>query len=143
MSETTPTPENEQPVAPEIAEAVTDAEQDAVLASVSESASPEIATPEIVSRETHEVQIRRAPKFSVFLVLGMIVGLTIATILTYSYPEVLGKTTWTQVFGFMFLPAVAIGGALGSVLALIVDRRSRAAKRIKHASAEHVEIRED
>lgn len=97
----------------------------------------------VVVHEQQDVVIRRAPKFSVFIILGIIVGVVIAGILTFGFPEVEGKTNWNQVFGFLFLPGIAIGAALGAVVALILDRRSRAKKRTGHAVAEHIEVRDE
>ena len=101
------------------------------------------ASPAAQVSERQEVSIRRAPKFSVFLVLGIIFGIIVAAILTFAFPEVEGKTNWNQVFGFLFLPCTAIGAAIGAVVALILDRRSRSKKRMGRAVADHIEVHDD
>ena len=128
-----PTPDAIQPDATE-----------AVAESLEATSAAEAVTAEPqVSSEQQELAIRRAPKFSVFIVLGIIFGLIVAVILTFSFPEVEGKTNWNQVFGFLFLPGAAIGAALGAIWALILDRRSRSKKRSGHIIAEHIEVQND
>jgi len=77
------------------------------------------------------VRVRRAPKFSVFLMLGAAVGIIVAMILTFAFDgtdEVSPNTgmiySQGQVFGFTALICIPLGIALAAVLALILDRRS-------------------
>ncbi|WP_345801129.1 potassium transporter Trk [Microbacterium sp. AZCO] len=85
-------------------------------------------TPDAV-RRTERVRVRRAPKFSVFLVVGAGLGLLTALILTFSFNGTSGQSANTgliyssgQVFGFLALICVTIGVAVFAVLALILDR---------------------
>lgn len=78
------------------------------------------------------VRVRRAPKFSVFLVVGAALGLLTAAILTFVYDGTAHQSPNTgmvytsgQVFGFLALICVTIGIAVFAVLALLFDRASR------------------
>jgi hypothetical protein len=80
-------------------------------------------------RET-TVRIRRAPKFSVFLVLGAVIGLLVSLILTASFPidETVG---FGPTFGYFAIYGLVGGILLGSIVALIFDRvSSRRAKSV-------------
>jgi hypothetical protein len=65
--------------------------------------------------------LHRAPRYTNFMSLGAILGVLSALILTVIYPE---NTDFSraQVFGFLLLAGVAGGVALGSVVALILDK---------------------
>lgn len=75
-----------------------------------------------------EARVRRVPKYGVFLVLGGALGIIAALILTYAFdgsaePSDIGVTySRGQVFGFLTLYCVAIGVAVGAVVALILDK---------------------
>ena len=85
--------------------------------------------------ERREVNVRRAPKYVPFLILGALVGAAAAALVAYGLP---GSASFDagSVFGF-FLVLFAGGGAiLGAVLALVLDRRS--VKRQRRAVVEAV-----
>ena len=67
------------------------------------------------------VRIRRAPKFSVFLVLGAVLGIVVALILTASFP-VDPKVGFGPIFGYFAIYGFVGGILVGSVVALIFDR---------------------
>lgn len=80
---------------------------------------------------TEVVTVRRAPKISVFLLAGAAVGIIVAMILTFTFDgvEQISPNTGLvysqgQVFGFLALICIAVGLAVGGVVALIFDRRS-------------------
>ncbi|MFH8251654.1 potassium transporter Trk [Microbacterium sp. B2969] len=80
-------------------------------------------------RRTERVRVRRAPRFSVFLVVGAGLGLLTALILTFAFDGTNAQSANTglvyssgQVFGFMALICVTIGVAVFAILALILDR---------------------
>lgn len=93
-------------------------------------------------------RVRRAPKFSVFLLLGGALGVLAAMILTFAFDgtqEVSPNTglmySQGQVFGFLLLICVPIGLAVAAAVALLLDRRSRSHTRpalIDHESV-HVD----
>lgn len=67
------------------------------------------------------VTIRRSPRYLRFFIFGLIVGVFAALVLTVVFPPG-GQYTVLQVFGFMLLITLSVGGALGLVVALILDR---------------------
>ncbi len=73
------------------------------------------------STTSETVTIRRSPRFLRFFILGLIVGVIAALILTVAFPAD-GEYTVLQVFGFMLLITLVLGGALGLVVAIILDR---------------------
>jgi len=72
-----------------------------------------------VTSET--VTVRRSPRYLRFFILGLIVGVIGALVLTVAFP-VDAEYTVLQVFGFMLLITLSVGGALGLVVAIILDR---------------------
>ncbi|MCU1471455.1 MAG: hypothetical protein JWQ39_2604 [Glaciihabitans sp.] len=76
------------------------------------------------------VRIRRAPKFSVFLIVGGAVGVIVAFILTAVFP-VDDKVSFGQAFGYVAIYGVTIGVLIAAVIAVILDRvLSRRAKTV-------------
>jgi hypothetical protein len=67
------------------------------------------------------VRIRRAPKFSVFIVLGALVGVMVALILTASFP-IDPKVGFGPVFGYFAIYGFVGGILVGAIVALIFDR---------------------
>lgn len=76
--------------------------------------------PELTERSTTMVY-RRAPRISVFLILGAIVGAVVGIV-----AGVLGsgnvQYTTGQVIGFMLVIGTLVGLALGAVAAIVIDR---------------------
>ncbi len=70
---------------------------------------------------TTRVRIRRAPKFSVFLVLGALAGIFVALVLTASYP-IDPKVGFGPVFGYFAIYGFVGGLLVGAIVALIFDR---------------------
>lgn len=97
-------------------------------------------------RET--VRVRRAPKFSVFLLVGAALGIVVALILTYTFGGSLDESPNTglvysqgQVFGFLALICVTAGVALGGIVALILDRSS--SRRTREIAVDHESVELD
>jgi hypothetical protein len=67
------------------------------------------------------VRIRRAPKFSVFVVLGALLGILVALILTASFP-IDPKVGFGPVFGYFAIYGFVGGVLVGAIVALIFDR---------------------
>jgi hypothetical protein len=80
------------------------------------------------------VTVRRAPRYPAFILAGVAVGVLVALVLTFAFPENADYDRG-QVFGFLLLWAGAIGAAVGGVVALLVDRALE--KRRRDAVAEH------
>ncbi|WP_394553317.1 hypothetical protein ACDF64_02940 [Agromyces sp. MMS24-JH15] len=82
------------------------------------------------------VKVRRAPRYANFMLLGGIVGVLVALVLTFAFPEN-EQFDRGQVFGFLLLGLGAVGVAIGAGVALAFDRAL--AKRAGAAIAEHEE----
>ncbi|AXA96870.1 potassium transporter Trk [Microbacterium laevaniformans] len=74
-------------------------------------------------------QVRRSPRYTVFLLAGAVLGILAALVLTFAFGggENESATTGvsystTQVFGFICLFAIPVGVAVGGVVALVLDR---------------------
>ena len=80
------------------------------------------AAPEENERVT--ARVRRSPRIFNFVIAGVIVGAIVALVATFAFPTD-GEFGPLQVFGFLLLLAAVVFGALGAVVALIVDRSSR------------------
>jgi uncharacterized membrane protein HdeD (DUF308 family) len=89
---------------------------------------------------TEQVVVRRSPKFLAFMLAGIIVGIVAALILTFAFPND-SEFTLTQIFGFMMLITGSIGGTLGLVFALIVDRYY--SRHVSTVTAEKTEVTSD
>lgn len=67
------------------------------------------------------VNVRRAPRYGRFILLGVALGVVLALILTFAFPEN-PEFDRGQVFGFLLLGLGALGVAFGAAVALIFDR---------------------
>jgi hypothetical protein len=67
------------------------------------------------------VTLHRAPRYRNFMLLGAIVGVLLALILTVAFPENEDYDR-AAIFGFLLLGGVAVGTTLGAVVALVIDR---------------------
>lgn len=90
--------------------------------------------------ETSEVLIRRSPRYLRFMGAGAILGIVVALILTFAFPDS-RDFTQAQVFGFLALFAIVIFGTVGALVALAFDRV--ASRRARIAVAGRVEARGD
>ena len=73
--------------------------------------------------ERREVNVRRAPKYVPFLILGALVGIAAAAVVAYAVPANPSFDAGA-VFGFFMVLFAGGGAILGAVLALVLDRRS-------------------
>lgn len=67
------------------------------------------------------MRVRRSPKILSFLLAGAVVGAIVALVLTFAFPPN-AQFPASQVFGFLLLIGVAVGGAAGGLVALVLDR---------------------
>ena len=79
----------------------------------------------VVEDHIETVRVRRAPKYSVFLAVGAVLGILVAMILTFAYNGTGGISpntglvySQTQVFGFLALICITVG--------VVARRRHRA-----------------
>ncbi len=104
--------------------------------------------PERSQDRIETVRVRRAPKISVFLLLGAGLGALVAMILTFAFngtadpsPNTGLEYSQGQVFGFLLLICVPVGLTLAAVAALIFDRRSR--RRTQQVVVDHASVHVD
>ncbi|MGD8195471.1 hypothetical protein ACEXQB_013350 [Herbiconiux sp. P18] len=103
------------------------------------SQQPEDSTASARSTErVADVSVRRAPRYYRFMLVGLIVGVIVALVLTLSFPEQ-PDFSQLQVFGFIGLFLAAIFVALGALLAIVLDRVSRRRARTVAAELEEHE----
>ena len=107
------------------------------------AASSPRARAELIEDDYEEATVRRAPKVSVFLIVGAALGVIVALILTYAFgvvdatgSEVSRETTVayskSEIFGFLVLICGVIGVAVGGIVAVILDRTiGRRTKRVR------------
>lgn len=78
-----------------------------------------------------EVTVRRAPKFSVFLIVGAMVGVVVSLVVTSLFPFDDGEGI-ASTYGYFALWGLTFGGAIGAVVAIVADRTSiRRARRVR------------
>lgn len=106
---------------------------------------PEYTPPPFVADEIETVSVRRAPKYSVFLIAGAALGVVAAMILTLAFTRPDEISTYTgieyspmQVFGFIVLVCVPVGIVVGAVVALILDRTM--ARRAREIRVDHERV---
>jgi hypothetical protein len=76
------------------------------------------------------VRIRRAPKFSVFIILGAVIGVLATLVLTSLFPAD-PSVGFGPLFGYFAIYGVTAGVLVGAIVALIADRvSSRRAKTV-------------
>lgn len=85
--------------------------------------------------ERREVVVRRAPKFTPFLLGGVVLGFVAAGIVVFGQPED-PQYTPAAAFGFFAMIFGIVGVGLGALLALALDWRSH--RRARRTSADEV-----
>lgn len=102
---------------------------------------------ESASHQIESAQLRRSPRYGVFLALGAGLGILVALVLTFAAggakdtSSMTGVSyTTTQVFGFLCLFAIPIGMAVGASVALILDRMLARRAREVRVSHDRVHI---
>ncbi|MDO9396551.1 MAG: hypothetical protein Q7T71_08410 [Herbiconiux sp.] len=90
--------------------------------------------PETVTGAGESVTVRRAPKYYRFMLVGLVVGVIVTVVATFSFPEQ-DDFSQIQVLGFTGIFVVAICVGLGAVVAIVLDRASR--RRARTVSVEH------
>ena len=92
---------------------------------------PAVDAPEVDDRAHDEVSVRRAPKISVFLIVGAMAGVVVSLIVTSLFPFDEGEGI-ASTYGYFALWGLTFGGAIGATVAIVADRSSiRRAKRVR------------
>jgi ATP/ADP translocase len=98
---------------------VTSDQQPEQSASGASESTGESAGESVVDKST--VTVRRSPRFFNFMLLGAVIGVIAALVLTVVFPEN-PEFGAAQVFGFLLLAFVTLGVTLGAVVAIVIDR---------------------
>jgi hypothetical protein len=106
-----------------------------VPADMQQPAEPQrpIETPEpIVTQSQDEVRVRRAPKYPVFIILGVLVGIVVTAIAVNVAPGKYPGENILPIFGYFALYGITFGALLGALVAVLADWvSSRRAKRVE------------
>lgn len=79
-------------------------------------------TPETVVESEQPVRVQRSVRFGRVIIGTAVLGALVATVLTLLFPVNEAEYTLTQIVGFMALVGGTVGLAVGSILALILNR---------------------
>ena len=102
-------------------------------------ALPDDSTSPASSSSTHDVVVRRSPRYVRFIVVGAVVAILATLVLTFVFPEQPNYSR-AQVFGFVGIILVTVFVGLAAAIAVIVDRvSSRRARTIVMTTSERVE----
>ena len=110
------------------------------------AAEPNPAPRVTVEEHIETVTVRRAPKYSVFMAVGAVLGVIVAAVLTFAFqgtqePSATGvQYTPLQVFGFLALAGVAAGLLVGGLIALLFERVIGRRSRELRVDREHVQV---
>ena len=92
---------------------------------------------EVVTITAATVTVRRAPKFGAFMLVGAVLGIVATLILTSLFP-VDPAVGFLPLFGYFALFGIVIGGVIGALIAIILDRVGR--RRARTAEAERTTV---
>jgi len=91
--------------------------------------------------EQRQITVRTAPKYVPFLVLGGLIGLAVAAVSAFGFPNPQSLSNPARsydpstVFGFLAVLFAGVGVVLGAIAALILDRIGRKRSRIATVQA--------
>lgn len=98
---------------------------------------PGDGTPSIGTVAAAEVRIRRAPRYSIFLILGGGLGAIVTFVLTALFP-VDPAVGFGALFGYFAIYGVPAGVLVGAFVAIVLDRVS--SRRSKSVVVEHTTV---
>ena len=91
-----------------------------------------------------EVQVRRSPKYGIFMAIGALVGILVAWAISSAMgPGVNAegeRVDTSPVVGLSLVVGFVVGGGLGGLVAILIDRRL--SRRTRTLVAEHVVVDE-
>jgi hypothetical protein len=103
-------------------------------------AHPDDSTSSAPSSATHDVVVRRSPRFVRFIAVGVVLAILITLVLTFVFPEQPNYSR-AQVFGFVGIILVTVFVGLSAAVAVAVDRSSsRRARTVVMTTSERVEV---
>ncbi len=101
-----------------------------------------------VEEHLETVRVRRAPRHILFLVLGALLGVIAALVLTFVFngtdqtSEEGYEYSKMQVFGFLALAGIVVGLIVGGLVALLLDRTVGRRSREVRVDRERVRVEE-
>ena len=103
-------------------------------------AHPDDSTFSAPASATHDVVVRRSPRFVRFIAVGVVLAILITLVLTFVFPEQPNYSR-AQVFGFVGIILVTVFVGLSAAVAVAVDRSSsRRARTVVMTTSERVEV---
>lgn len=103
-------------------------------------AHPDDSTSSVPASATHDVVVRRSPRFVRFIAVGVVLAILITLVLTFVFPEQPNYSR-AQVFGFVGIILVTVFVGLSAAVAVAVDRSSsRRARTVVMTTSERVEV---
>ncbi|MGN6326642.1 potassium transporter Trk [Pseudolysinimonas sp.] len=90
--------------------------------------------------ETTQAHLRRAPRLPVFLVLGAVLGVIAALVLT-AVGQLDPKVGFGATFGYLCLWCIPLGILVGALVAIVIDQVSR--RRARLVSVERAMVEGD
>jgi hypothetical protein len=111
------------------------------MGGMSDQPSPE--RPADVDDRIEVVEVRRSPRYGVFLLLGAGLGVLVAMILTFAFGTGRAGTNGVvysdfQVFGFLALICVALGLLVGGGIAILLEWT--VGRRVRRLPADHERV---
>jgi hypothetical protein len=92
---------------------------------------------------THDVVVRRSPRYVRFILVGVVVAILLTLALTFLFPEQPDYSR-AQVFGFVGIILVTLFVGLSATIAIIADRlSSRRTRTVVMTTSERVEIADE
>ncbi|MEY2676279.1 MAG: hypothetical protein RIT51_109 [Actinomycetota bacterium] len=83
----------------------------------------------MAKNKTEDLQIRRAPKYLAFIILGAVLGFITALILN----SVATGTTKASITGYLIVFCTGLGIGVGVIAALVIDRVLRSKSKVVKA----------
>lgn len=87
--------------------------------------------------DTQQATVRRAPKLSVFLIMGGALGALATLILTSMFPSD-PNVGFAASYAYFLVFGIPAGALVGAIVGLVLDRRSR--RRARTITVEHERV---
>ncbi|GAA3036395.1 potassium transporter Trk [Microbacterium dextranolyticum] len=100
---------------------------------------------ESAEHRIESAQVRRSPRYAMFFLVGGVLGVLVALVLTFGFNGTLDVSPTTQaqystgqVFGFLCLFCIPVGVAVLGAVALLIDRGF--SRRVRDVRVDHERI---
>ena len=95
-------------------------------------------------KDTIDVSVRRSPRYSAFIIVGVVLGMTVGLVLSLLPVDTSALSTQVtrgSVVWMLMVVVGIVGGFLGAIVALVIDRRSLKRARTYQVGAEYEQAR--